>query len=695
LGLLSQKVTVVLQALCTATLKGDQYMTIANIDSIGNRSDSAVLMHEAIANSHERSRQYGLCPNETPEFSAGLKAEFKMAVEANQSLLRRSAPIMDMLYEQIAGAHSMLVLTDSAGTILHSLGDDDFLQRAQKVALAKGVNWSERNKGTNAIGTAIATQAPSLVHGEEHYFKSNHFLTCSAAPIFGPTGSMFGVLDVTGDQRSYQAHTLALMRMSARMIEDGLFNDEFKSVTVMRFHERSEFLGSLQECLVALSSDGKLIGANRAALQCMGISEHQLSLQSALSMFGATHGELHDRGSKAADKPLVLCLPNGRTISTSVRPAPSSAAFAASSGVARAFSIEKLGKDHTETTGQVHSSAATACHATSGVSLSSLRTSDAQINSVIDKIERTLNRDIPLLLMGDTGTGKEWMARAYHVSSNRNKGPFVALNCAALPEGLIESELFGYEEGAFTGAKRRGAQGKIAQADGGTLFLDEIGDMPSSLQGRLLRVLQERQVMPLGAGKPISVNFAIVCATHRSLRQMVDSGQFREDLFYRLNGMTVKLPKLASRTDLNEIIRWILQTESGRVMTLDDAVLHNFQRYSWPGNLRQLSNILRTAIAMAGDSNQITLADLPDDFLEECQQAVGTYAADLTLNSNPPGFQVFEMPSATNALGFVKLDEQEKKLIEQTLQSVGGNISEAAKRLGISRNTIYRRLGKQ
>ncbi len=664
-------------------------MTIANINGTGIRSEPGVLMHEVIANSHERSRQFGLSPNETPDFSAGLKAEFKMAVEANQSLLRRSAPIMDMLYEQIAGAHSMLVLTDSAGTILHSLGDDDFLQRAQKVALATGVNWSERSKGTNAIGTAIATQAPSLVHGKEHYIESNHFLTCSAAPIFGPTGSMFGVLDVTGDQRSYQAHTLALMRMSARMIEDGLFNDEFKSVTVMRFHERSEFLGSLQECLVALSPDGKLIGANRAALQCMGISEHQLGHQSALSMFGATHGELHDRGKKAADKPLVLCLPNGRTIATSVRPAPASAVFAAPFALARAFSVEKPIKDATPVT-----SLATPCHATNGVSLSSLRTSDAQINLVIDKIERTLNRDIPLLLMGDTGTGKEWMARACHVSSNRNKGPFVALNCAALPEGLIESELFGYEEGAFTGAKRRGAQGKIAQADGGTLFLDEIGDMPLSLQGRLLRVLQERQVMPLGAGKPISVNFAIVCATHRSLRQMVDSGQFREDLFYRLNGMTVKLPKLASRTDLNEIIRWILQTESGRVMTLSDDVLHRFQHYAWPGNLRQLSNILRTAIAMAGESSQITMAELPDDFLEECQQSVAASGAAISTDCTQTGIQIFEMPSATNASGFVKLDEQEKKLIEQTLQLVGGNISEAAKRLGISRNTIYRRLGK-
>ena len=247
-----------------------------------------------------------------------------------------------------------------------------------------------------------------------------------------------------------------------------------------------------------------------------------------------------------------------------------------------------------------------------------LNTGDGQLEKVIDKVSKVLGRDIPILIMGETGTGKELLARAIHTDSPRSAGPFIAVNCASIPESLIESELFGYEQGAFTGARKKGAVGKILQANGGTLFLDEIGDMPVSLQAHLLRVLQERMVTPLGSSKSIPVNVELICATNHNLRERIARGLFREDLYYRLNGLVVKLPPLRERTDLETVVKKILATESGGGRyTVSQEVLRLFRRHTWPGNFRQLTNLLRIAIIMAGSEDEIGLRHMPDDFLDD------------------------------------------------------------------------------
>jgi hypothetical protein len=242
---------------------------------------------------------------------------------------------------------------------------------------------------------------------------------------------------------------------------------------------------------------------------------------------------------------------------------------------------------------------------------------------VVRKVQRILNRDIPLMILGETGTGKELLARAVHQDSHRAKQPFVAVNCASIPETLIEAELFGYEEGAFTGARRKGATGRILQANGGTLFLDEIGDMPLGLQAHLLRVLQERCVTPLGSQKSIPVDIAVVSATHRDLRGMIEQGKFREDLYYRLNGLVVRLPALRDRSDLAVVARRILSTLGvGGDLQISPAVMALFQRYQWPGNVRQLATVLRTAAVMAAGEPQITEQHLSDDFLDDVRRQV-------------------------------------------------------------------------
>jgi transcriptional regulator with PAS, ATPase and Fis domain len=332
-----------------------------------------------------------------------------------------------------------------------------------------------------------------------------------------------------------------------------------------------------------------------------------------------------------------------------------------------------------------------------------LSTGEAQIETVVNKVQRILNKDIPLLILGETGTGKELLARAVHHDSNRARQPFVAVNCASIPESLIEAELFGYEDGAFTGARRKGASGRILQANGGTLFLDEIGDMPLALQARLLRVLQERCVTPLGSHKSIAVDIAVVSATHRSLRDMIEAGTFREDLYYRLNGLVVRLPALRDRSDLAAVARRILAAECPQATpAISPAVMALFERHAWPGNVRQLANVLRTAAVMAAGEPQITEEHLSEDFLEDVRRAPASRPADPAAAATPPAIAA-AVPSAPAPVAADAapeaapatsrtLEEAGIDMIRAALAAADGNISEASKRLGISRNTIYRKL---
>ena len=245
-----------------------------------------------IDQSHERCATLGLSRFEQPDLSPLGRADLTISRERNQRLHAHAAPVMEMLFEQIVQTQSMVVLCDATGTIIHSIGDDDFLSRASKVALSPGVNWSEQAKGTNAIGTALVAETPTLVHADEHFMHANHFLTCSAAPILDPRGNILGVLDVTGDQRSYHQHTMALVRMSARMIENHWLSEDYRHVMRLHFHARVECLGTLMEGILAVGPDGKIVGANRGALDQLGLSGVALRMHTLESLFGTTVSEL-------------------------------------------------------------------------------------------------------------------------------------------------------------------------------------------------------------------------------------------------------------------------------------------------------------------------------------------------------------------------------------------------------------------
>jgi transcriptional regulator with PAS, ATPase and Fis domain len=320
------------------------------------------------------------------------------------------------------------------------------------------------------------------------------------------------------------------------------------------------------------------------------------------------------------------------------------------------------------------------------------------VSSVIHKLRMVSGKDIPVMILGETGTGKDLLAQAIHGDSNRAGQPFVSVNCASIPETLIESELFGYEEGAFTGARKKGAIGKILQAHGGTLFLDEIGDMPKHLQARLLRVLQERRVSPLGAGKEVDVDVAVVCATHKNIKDMIARGDFREDLYYRLNGLVVRLPALRERSDFELVVRKILKAlcENGEQIGISPEVMNIFKRYHWPGNFRQLHNLMRTAVVMVGCQGVIELSHLPDDFLEELEHGLPHPIPPRLMGSIgqaqplPDAPNTAPMPDPTVPEG-TRLEDVALSAMAQMLRLHKGNVSAAAKALGVSRNTIYRK----
>ncbi|MBN8486737.1 MAG: sigma-54-dependent Fis family transcriptional regulator, partial [Burkholderiales bacterium] len=583
------------------------------------RGSSRNPAHEsAIEHSHERCAALGLSRIERPDHSPLGRSDLTVARERNLRLYSHAAPVMEMLFEQIINSESMVVLTDATGTILHSIGDDEFLGRAAKVALAPGANWSESSKGTNAVGTALIDEVPTLVHADEHFMHANHFLTCSAAPILDPRGNILGVLDVSGDQRSYHQHTMALVKMSARMIENHWLTDDYRNVMRLHLHSRVEFIGTLMEGILAVAPDGKIVGANRGALEQLGLSGAALRMHSLGSLFGTSVGTLVDRFRSPLALPMQVETSDGRPFHIYARfnwPVWTSVTEAAQSGASPTVSDEAARPTPSESPAAPQPSVPA-----TGTGLKQLLTGDAQVDTVVGKIRRVLNRDIPILILGETGTGKELLARAIHQDSERARQPFVAVNCASIPDTLIEAELFGYEEGAFTGARRKGSVGKIVQANGGTLFLDEIGDMPIGLQAHLLRVLQERQVTPLGSTKSVTVDVAIICATHRNLREMIAAQQFREDLYYRLNGLAVRLPALRERTDLLALVQRILDQQSPqRRLSLAPDVLRLFQACDWPGNVRQLFNVLRTAAVMAAGDSIITRDHLSDDFIDDAQ----------------------------------------------------------------------------
>jgi transcriptional regulator of acetoin/glycerol metabolism len=643
---------------------------------VGSAEDES--LSQLIAQSHARSNEYGISRQDEADFSTQGRSSLVQSLDENRFLFQHAAPVMEALYAQIVNTHSVVLLTASNGLVLHTLGDPDFLEKASRVALTPGINWSEKCKGTNAIGTALHEKRPLMIDGGQHFMNVNQALTCSCAPIVDPFGQVIGALDVTGDHRHSHLHTLALVRMSGQMIENHMFTETFSEEVCVRFHARPEFLGTLVEGIAVFSSDGRFLSANRSAQFQIGLSLEALKAHTFSSLFGIAISYLHEIFGGVITKPHQLNLFSGLSVWCQVKLKP--------------LGQWLHGQDTRLAKGQTLGTRPTGTDTSNSrkLEMSSLRyldTGDAQISAVIRKLCMVRNHDIPIMILGETGTGKDLMAKAIHSDSDRSSHPFISVNCASIPETLIESELFGYEDGAFTGARKKGSIGKIQQAHGGTLFLDEIGDMPKHLQARLLRVLQDRKVNPLGAGKEVEVDVAVICATNKNLKEMIAQGAFREDLYYRLNGLVVRLPALRERSDFELMTKRILVSlcDKNLPISLSAEVSEMFKNYCWPGNFRQLHNLLRTAVVMADRDGLIGKQHLPDDFLDDIARSSQICSQAMATTSPPKSFN----QGADDQTG--NLEDVTLAAMAQTLRLHKGNVSTTAKALGVSRNTIYRK----
>ncbi len=552
----------------------------------------------------------------------------------DNGLVRRLAKLeMENLHRQIAGSKFIIIFADNDGVILDRIVDGSINANNSGWTLP-GFIWQEEINGTNALGLVAATQRPAIVHGEEHYFKSYADLTCAAAPIFGHNGKLMGIIDATSDSRSRQRHTLALVRMSCVTIENSLFRERHKGNLIFELHSRREFLGTLQSGMLAFNEDGFLAETNRQARFFLP----------DLPPGTRVHFDQIFR------TPLRHFL--GRLYSTRSTDLTD---MEGSSFAVRAFNYPARKLTVTPTSVQIFSKAPREIPMVSN---------DPAVKSAMHLVRRGVELNVPILIRGETGTGKELMARYAHAISNR-KGDFVAVNCAALPETLIESELFGHMQGAFTGASRGGSKGFVRQANQGTLFLDEIGTMPAQVQIKLLRFLDRMEIRPVGNTKEIQLDIQLISATNAVLKCKEQTGEFRRDLLYRINTMEVCLPALQDRQDLRKIIDAIIETFK-QPLNLEPMALHQLEAYNWPGNIRELKGLL-TRLLISCESGRVCAEDI--------QKILPV----------PPGGTAAE-PQAKN------LADQELQIIRAAYERNSGNISAIARELGISRNTVYKKL---
>ncbi|AYF15127.1 TPA: sigma-54-dependent Fis family transcriptional regulator [Vibrio parahaemolyticus] len=562
-----------------------------------------------------RSEQAGLKQRRRPEDIRVTPATLQDRRHQLNFLLETVTQFALPLFNQLfAHSDSRLILTDADGVIIGSWGQPKFREKLTEIALSSGACWQEKVKGTNAIGTAIIEAKPVSVIGDQHFIQHHRFISCSANPIFDHLGHLIGVLDITSEQKKHDFSTQVLVQNMVQQVENQLLN------LIPQGHIRVDLacekglLNSGWQGIIIANEDGQILAHNQVASQLLA-QQNVIgqSLDDILSI-------------QSADHPFV-------------------------------FKTKPL------TDKKVKSRSVTASN--------DLHYGDSTVEHCWQQANRVIDKDISLLILGETGVGKNEFVKALHKNSQRKTGPLVSVNCGALPKDLVESELFGYVAGAFTGANSKGYQGKIRQAHKGILFLDEIADLPLEAQSRLLHVLQDKTVLPVGSNQSVQVDTQIIAATHKDLENLVSEGLFRQDLYYRLNGLVIELPRFEERDDRQQLIENIHRRHAESEQQLCPHLLSLMLSYSWPGNLRELDSLIKVSALMAQGEETLELAHVPTHLSKKLSQA-----QDVKTAAEPT----------------LKLRATVEDKLLKTYQANQGNISKTSRMLGVSRNTIYRKL---
>ncbi len=591
---------------------------------------------------------------------------------------------MTTLYQQLGDPDSAVLLTDTDGVIVHMVSSPEFAAESAPLGLLCGGVWHETEAGTNGMGTCLVAGGPVAIRREDHFFSQFTQLTCSAVPVYDPSGEITAVLDVSSRSSLMQQHVLVLLGMTARMIENRLIDKRFGNAHPVHFHSRPEFVYTLHEGKLAVAGDGRILAANRSALFQLGMqSMSEIRERRIEDLFETSLADIVHRSTTASFHPVVTYRTNAalRFFAVARRPASEAALTA----------HQATGVSVVPTATARPSGRAAAVRSRGEAGGCTFK--DGRLLAHLETARRVIARRTPVLVCGETGSGKEVFARAVHEASPHAAGAFMAVNCASLPEALIESELFGYRAGAFTGAQRSGRRGKILQADGGTLFLDEIADMPLELQARLLRVLDERVVTPLGTEDTHAVDFQLISASHQHLPALVKEGRFREDLFYRIAGIELQLPPLRERSDKAELIIAVLAAESSEEGVLSPQALRMLLDHGWPGNIRQLRHVLRSAAALANGA-PIGPEHLPSLATARPADAAAIPACTAAPPDAASGGGANSADEPRTAYKLNPIQANERQILMKMLEQQRWNVSNVAKALDVSRNTLYRKLHK-
>jgi transcriptional regulator of acetoin/glycerol metabolism len=584
-------------------------------------------------------REYRLEPHQSRYPDVYAASELRNVRTPIEDLIGIATPEVDRLFSRLAQHNYVVTLTDSNGVVVMFRCLEPMVSDCTQAGVLLGAKWSEDTQGTNGIGTCIRESRSLSVVMSDHFSEKNIGLACTVAPIFGNEGQIAAVLNVTtanGSNHTTESLIRTMVQHSARRIENRFFERRHTNRHIVRISRHADFSDIGSEVRVALDANGQVIDATPEAIRLLS-GNADVSEKVMIARIG---DGLVDRWTcdEALDNATFEV--NGRRMfARRVEP---------SRKQVRAVSLAPSGD------------------------VSSLRQTktfdwigrDPVTVKQVQLAQRLVDRRLPVLLRGETGSGKSMLAKVLHQGSIHRRGAFVTINCAAIPAELIESELFGYRPGSFTGAAKAGSKGRVVEADGGTLFLDEIGDMPLPLQTRLLQVLSDGEFVPVGGTQPIKVSFALISATLHDVPDLIRQGRFRQDLYFRLNGVTLELPPLSKRLDRNLLIDHMLYQEAKKwgvtTVTVEPAVFHALNSYGWPGNVRELQHVIRYALAIA-EEGHVTLDCLPPSFAE--------------LTADP-----------------VMKEEADKLLIMAALSQNGWNVSLTASLLNMSRATLHRRI---
>ncbi|ABS39650.1 sigma-54-dependent Fis family transcriptional regulator [Clostridium botulinum] len=622
-----------------------------------------------IKKSHERSVYFGIEENRVFPKKILKGKEITNNIEKNKSFLKVASPFIDILYDFLKGSEFFIILTDKEGCILKIIGDKEVMDIANNLNMVVGAFMSENSIGTNAMGTAIKEDIPIQISEREHFIKAYHRWTCSAAPIHDINGDIIGCLNLTGDRDRVHSHTLGLVVAAVKSIENQINVDNTNKKLLETYQYMNTIVDSISSGIYVVDFRGKIKTINKAACNILGIEDKDVLDKNVENILPNWHHifERIKNGKPYEDKEAVL---NDKLIKG--RYNVSATPIQIENKIIGMVIVFKEIKTVLDLVNKYSGMRAV-------YNFEDIIGESKEIKKVINYAKSISSSPSTVLIEGESGTGKELLAQSIHNYGDRRENSFIALNCGAIPKSLIESELFGYEDGAFTGARRGGHAGKFELANGGTLFLDEIGEMPLDMQVSLLRVLQEGYVTRVGGDKVIPVDVRIIAATNKDLKKEVEKGTFRQDLYYRLSVIPIKLPPIRERKgDLPILIKYFFRIKSIKLNKpmphIKEDIYHNMLQYNWPGNIRELENFIENIVNLRGDSSFM----LEEDF-KNIEDKHNFHENNIGL--------LYSNKIRT-------LEEIEKEAIINTVNEYNRNMSQSAKALGITRATLYSKLKK-